>query len=274
MRGKEKELNENIFVILLLITTIISGVFFLFFLFFIQTNTFLLINVLISFFLFGGMYLFVKRGIGLKISLVFYTIFSLILFTGSWIFTGGIVSGIGYYIVVATGILVIIFPKKYRLYIILLMTIFPIILFSIEFSNPELIRNFLPTESKTILLFINLISSIGLAGWLLSKTKNEYNKEKKHSAKKRSDLLKANEKKTRFIRNISHEIRTPLNGLIGMASLLENTNITEEQKEYLEIIKSSSLQLLNITNGIIDYSNTGSIKTQAQGLLLIRFSIL
>jgi signal transduction histidine kinase/CheY-like chemotaxis protein len=80
----------------------------------------------------------------------------------------------------------------------------------------------------------------------------------KHLVRLRNAEQKAKESdrlKTAFLQNISHEIRTPMNGIIGFADLLNEGNLTEQQKkEYLEIITQSSNQLLNIVNEVLDIS--------------------
>jgi len=64
----------------------------------------------------------------------------------------------------------------------------------------------------------------------------------------------ASEVENQFLANICHEIRTPMNGVIGMASLLLHTDLTQAQKEYVDTLHSSGLSLLAIINDVLDFT--------------------
>jgi PAS domain S-box-containing protein len=84
------------------------------------------------------------------------------------------------------------------------------------------------------------------------------------------ELLRAQKTKDLFLANISHEIRTPINGIAGMATLLSQTPTAEEQKTYLNAIKSAADNLKVIINDILDLASieSGKLKFEKIGFNL------
>ena len=85
---------------------------------------------------------------------------------------------------------------------------------------------------------------------------------KQKMEEKAEEAQNALEAKSNFLANMSHEIRTPMNAICGMAQLLSERDLGEEESEYIETIQKSSESLLSIINEILDFSKIDSGKME------------
>ena len=93
-------------------------------------------------------------------------------------------------------------------------------------------------------------------------TKRKQSEEDLRSSKEAAEI--ANVTKNQFLAMMSHEIRMPMNGVIGVIQLLEMTKLSNEQREYVEIAKSSGFKLVHLLNDILDISKVEAGKLELE----------
>ncbi|MFZ4462406.1 MAG: response regulator [Bacteroidales bacterium] len=111
-----------------------------------------------------------------------------------------------------------------------------------------------PVIPELLISRVNMLLETNVTKQNLEIIENERDQLRRDIMEARHSAEQANYTKTIFLSNMSHEIRTPLNGILGMANILAETELTEEQRAFLNLIQVSGENLLHIINDILDFS--------------------
>jgi PAS domain S-box-containing protein len=127
-----------------------------------------------------------------------------------------------------------------------------------DFQGPDGVRHFL----------VDLVPDIAPDGRVSGFYLTAMNITDRKNSEQRAEA--ASRAKSEFVANMSHEIRTPMNAVLGVAYLLENTPLTQAQKEYVGMIRSSGQMLLGVLNDVLDFSKieAGRMELAPQPFLL------
>ncbi|MBL4608586.1 MAG: response regulator [Pseudomonadales bacterium] len=114
--------------------------------------------------------------------------------------------------------------------------------------------NMIPVEHQATMAVLNRITVVATLSFIVLGFVLEREKIEKELVKAKSEAEAGSKATSEFLATMSHEIRTPLNGVLGMAELMNTTQLNQDQARFLNSIRSSSRSLLAVLNDVLDYS--------------------
>jgi len=207
---------------------------------------------LISAGVFGGFYYWAKSGKQMFLLKFLLTFLSLTFVNYLWVNNYGSHGPAPYFFVIISSLLIFIWERKQLLIVCSILLLNILLIFYLDYSNPQLISNYDSDIARIIDVYTGVLMYGAFIFVLISQAKRKLHNE--YEKAKRSDNLK-----TAFLANMSHEIRTPMNGILGFSELLDDEDLTPEQRrEYINIINERGRHLLAIINDILDIAKIDS----------------
>lgn len=195
--------------------------------------------------IFIGLAIIIKRGLNLVASQYLVIIITLIFTNVLWYYEHGHYGPLLFLFIFIFAVTIFIWEGRKLIYstIIILLNIF--VCLYIEYYYPELITNYQNDTVRLFDIYASILMFLILIYALMYSVKNSY-------SRKYKEALQSDKLKSSFLENINHEVRTPLNAIIGFSSLLNEEDITPEQRiEFLGLIGESNDALLRIIDDIL-----------------------
>jgi len=194
-----------------------------------------------------GLYLFVRFSNCLFIPKVILTGFGLIMLDFTWYYKYLSNGPVLFFLLIFAALVIWVWEGKWLAILLISYFLNLAVLAIIDSNAPEYLLKYPEPDKRSLDIYLSFFLYSSLLIILLYIVKNEFIRQKEKAMK--SDRLKS-----AFLANMSHEIRTPMNAIVGFSHLLGNGNDPENKQQFINIIQSSSDNLLRLINDIIDLS--------------------
>lgn len=192
------------------------------------------------------------------------------------------------FLVIVGPIWLFTWASQYFLLLILLSVLYVFYIYAkgVKNKKPGYILGFISIFILGVAVWLNILSFLnviegsqlyfffGFIGFLIFQSLILIHRFADKMNKAKLQAEEGEQSKSDFLATMSHEFRTPLNGVLGMSTLLEQTALTREQKDYVSTIKTSGENLLDVINDILDFSKSESGKLSLEKVECNIFELL